>query len=318
MVEIPDVAPRAMILHDTANPLTPVIFNRGDPRQRGDKVPRQFLTVLEDGSPVPFTKGSGREELAEKITDPANPLTARVLVNRVWMHHFGKALVDTPSDFGLQTAEPVHRELLDWLAVEFVENGWSLKKLHRLMVTSATYRQETAGAPGWEKDVENQYWGRMERRRLGYEATRDALLAVSGELNRTIGGRPEPLDGDKATLRRAIYGHIDRSEVPAAMRTFDFADPNLHAPKRDETTVPQQALFFMNSPFVYERVAKINAATKAADPRERLRRIYRAIFSRQPAKHEIDAALGFVGKDEAKWADLIQALLASNELDFID
>ncbi|MEM9478890.1 MAG: DUF1549 and DUF1553 domain-containing protein [Verrucomicrobiota bacterium] len=318
VVDMPTIAPRAMVLEDMDKPFTPVIFERGDPSRRGDKVPRQFLTVLEDGKPEPFTNGSGRMELSEKITDPENPLTARVKINRVWMHHFGKPLVDTPSDFGLQAPEPVHRELLDWLATEFIRRDWSLKELHRLMIFSSTYRQETIGAEGAEKDPENRLWGRMESRRLEYEAMRDAVLAVTGELDRTLGGRPEELDGENATLRRAIYGHINRARPATSMLTFDVADPSLHAPRRAETTVPQQALFFMNSPFVQERVANLNALTKVKNPQQRIKKIYRRVFSRFPESHEIDAALAFVGDNEEKWEDLIQALIASNEFAFVD
>lgn len=327
LVESPEAPPRAMVVAEATNPADTAIFVRGNPSQRGEVVPRRFLGVLEGGTREAFTEGSGRLELAGKIAAPSNPLTARVMMNRVWQQHFGTGLVETPSDFGLQTDEPLHRELLDWLAARFVEEGWSMKVMHRLLVTSSTYRQASGGfGPGGgdnlEKDPANRYWTRMDRRRLDYEATRDALLAVSGELDRSFGGRPEPLEGGAPTRRRAIYGFIDRYAVPPMMRTFDFADPNLHAPTRSETTVPQQALFFMNSPFVESRgtavLQSVGAATSAED---RVRALYRRVLAREPEASEVVAAVEFAGgaaSGEERWLDLAQALLASNEFTFVD
>ncbi len=324
LVESPEAPPRAMVVMESENPADAAIFLRGDPARPGEVVPRRFLGVLEGKARKPFMVGSGRLELAGKIATPSNPLTARVMVNRIWRQHFGKGLVETPSDFGLQTDAPLHRELLDWLAARFVEEEWSMKAMHRLLVTSAIYRQSSSSADAGgklEADPENRYWARMDRRRLDYESTRDALLAVSGELDRELGGRPEPLEGDSPTARRAIYGFIDRYAVPPMMRTFDFADPNLHAPKRSETTVPQQALFFMNSAFVEARGRAVLDGIGERGGEARVRALYRRILSREPDEGEMSAAMAFMGEEERsgeRWLDLAQALLASNEFTFVD
>src|SRR5439155_24246231 len=187
-------------------------FLRGNPHNLGEPVPRQAPLVL-NARRTPFTQGSGRLELAQAIVSPDNPLTARVLVNRVWMHHFGAGLVRTPSDFGLRSDPPSHPELLDYLATWFMDQGWSLKRLHRLILSSAAYQQQSGGS-GDSADPENRRLGRMNRRRLDFEATRDALLAVSGKLNPTIGGPSvrEPLANH--ANRRTMYSHLDRLNVP--------------------------------------------------------------------------------------------------------
>ena len=183
---------RAQVLLDAANPFNPYVFLRGKPGNKGDTVDRRFLQVLSAEDAKPFENGSGRLELAHAIADAENPLTARVFVNRVWQHHFGNALVDTPSDFGLRSEPPSHPELLDFLAAYFVENDWSVKQLHRLIVTSSTYRQESVDRPdGLESDVENRFLWRQNRRRLDFESMRDALLAASGELGSCLGWTAE-------------------------------------------------------------------------------------------------------------------------------
>ena len=306
--------PRAMILENVSKPRDSYVHKRGNARLRGDKVPRQFLTLLEGADRQPFTSGAGRLELAEKIADDDNPLTARVIVNRVWMHHFGKPLVSTPSDFGLQTPTPVQIGLLDYLTSYLIKHKWSLKKLHRLIVQSATYQQSSAGH-NWEKDPENLYLTRAERRRLSFEQTRDAILAVSGKLDRTIGGRPVQLEGRAPTARRAIYGFIDRYDVAPTLRTFDFADPNLHAPKRPETTVPQQALFFMNSPFVDSAARALNQRAVQLGKDEVVIHMYRLVYARDPNPDELKLARS---QKPHGWVEIAQALLASNEFNFID
>jgi hypothetical protein len=306
--------PRAMVLEDVSKPRDSYVMKRGNARLRGAKVPRQFLAILAGPDRKPFASGSGRLELAQQIAAPDNPLTARVIVNRIWMHHFGKPLVSTPSDFGMQTPAPLQADLLDYLADYLIENGWSLKQLHRLIVQSATWQQGST-TPDLARDPENRFWARSERRRLSFEATRDALLAVSGELTRDIGGRPDALEGRTPTTRRAIYGFIDRYEVAPTLRTFDFADPNLHAPKRPETTVPQQALFFMNSPFVEARAKTLAAQANKAPPQERLRYLYRQVYGRDPSASELKMARA---QEQLAMTELVQALLASNEFTFLD
>ena len=201
----------------------------------------------------PFRDGSGRLELARAIAGRDNPLTARVLVNRVWMHHFGTPLVATPGDFGLRSEPPTHPELLDHLAARFMDDGWSIKALHRRIMLSATYQQRSDDRPEARAiDPENALYWRMNRRRLDFEATRDALLAVSGRLDGRIGGPPMPSLTGPGADRRTLYGFIDRLNLPGLYRTFDFPDPNATSPRRDQTTVAPQALFLMNHPFVID------------------------------------------------------------------
>ena len=174
-----------------------------------------------------------------------------MLVNRVWMHHFGTALVATPGDFGLRSEPPTHPELLDHLAATFMDEGWSLKALHRRIMLSSTYQQSSDDRSELRAvDPENALYGRMNRRRLDFEAMRDALLAVAGRLDHSIGGPPFASPTDPATRRRTLYAQIDRLNLPGLYRTFDFPDPNATSPRRDQTTVPPQALFLMNHPFV--------------------------------------------------------------------
>ena len=191
----------------------------------------------------PFRDGGGRLELARAIACRDNPLTARAIVNRVWMHHFGTPLVATPGDFGLRSEPPTHPELLDHLASRFMEEGWSIKSLHRRIMLSSTYQQRSDDrSEARALDPENTLYWRVNRRRLDFEATRDALLAVSGRLSGRIGGPPMPsLTGTEP--RRTIYGFIDRLNLPGLYRTFDFPDPTHDQPRRDQTTVAPQACF---------------------------------------------------------------------------
>ncbi len=292
----------ALTLTDRQRPSEPRILLRGNPLNLGERVPRRFLGVLSGENRAPFTIGSGRLELARAIADPANPLTARVLVNRVWAHHFGAGLVDTPSDFGTRADPPSHPELLDWLASWFVREGWSLKKLHRLLLTSETWRQSSFGPsdPGAREraataDPGNRLLWRMNPHRLGYEEFRDAMMAASGELDPTLGGKPVEALKPPFAKRRALYGRIDRQFVPGVLRLFDFANPDLHIPKRNETTVPQQALFFLNHPLVLERaraIAKAGEAEPAAP--DRVRSLFRSTLQRDPSDLEIAEALALV------------------------
>jgi hypothetical protein len=187
----PGAPPRALSVEETPNPIEPRVFVRGNPNNLGEAVPRRFLGFLAGTERKPFRDGSGRLELAQAIASRGNPLTARALVNRVWMHHFGTSLVATPGDFGLRSEPPTHPELLDHLAARFMEEGWSIKVLHRWIMLSRTYQQQSDDRPeGHTLDPENALYWRMNRRRLDLEATRDALLAVSGRLDNAIGGPP--------------------------------------------------------------------------------------------------------------------------------
>ncbi len=321
----PAAPPRAMALADLPVAVRPRVFLRGNPNNLGDEVPRRFLRVLSQGEPAPFATGSGRLELARAIASADNPLTARVLVNRVWLEHFGSALVRTPSDFGLRCEPPTHPELLDYLAGSFIDGGWSIKRLHRLIVLSATYAQASDDRPECRAiDPENTLLWRMNRRRLDFESTRDALLAVAGRLATEIGGPSVSEIGKPGGTRRTMYGHIDRLNLPGLYRTFDFPNPDTTSPARSLTTIPQQALFFMNSPLAAEAAGQLLGRPEVAgeaDAARRLGRLYQLVYARQPAAEEIDWAVRFLADaadQAAGWNQLVQALLLSNEFVFVD
>ncbi len=324
--------PRAMVVSDSSNPFDPYVFLRGSQFNHGPRVPRQFLAIATVGDRKPFPKTtSGRLELANAIADPKNPLTARVLVNRVWAYHFGAGLVRTPSDFGVRSDPPTHPELLDWLATRFVEDGWSIKELHRRMMLSAAYQQSAEVRPDLAKvDPENRLLGRQNRRRLDFEALRDGMLAASGKLDTKIGGRPVELFKAPFPNRRTVYGHIDRQNLPGTFRAFDFASPDTHSPQRYQTTVPQQALFLMNSPFVAEQAKAVAARPEVAEAKDvagKATAIYRAVLGRNPTTEELSLASAFA--EEAMEAkpkpgqlsiaeQFAQVLLLSNEFAFVD
>ena len=301
LLETPGAPAYATILQDRATPVTPRIFKRGNPRQKGAAVPRQFLQVL-SGS-APYSQGSGRRELAASIASAQNPLTARVMVNRVWMLHFGVGLVPTTSDFGQRAEPPSHPELLDWLAERFIAEGWSLKKLHRRILGSATWQQSSRGpaAPldlqrALETDPANRLLWRMNTHRLSFEERRDAALAAAGELTTSAGGKPIPLF-DSTNRRRTLYATIDREALPTALRTFDFANPDLSIPQRNDTVVPQQALFDLNHPFPAARArALAQSCAPASGPLDgaALQNLYRQALQREPSEAEAKAALAFL------------------------
>ncbi len=318
---------RAMALADLPDRRDPQVFIRGNPSNRGAAVPRQFIGVIAGPDRKPFPNGSGRLDLANAIVDDRNPLTARVLTNRIWMHHFGEPLVDTPSDFGLRTVRPLQLELLDFLAGSLKADGWSLKKLHRRIVLSETYRQSSRDSTaGREKDTENRYLWRANRRRLDFEAMRDSLLAASGRIDYTLYGRSTEIANNPTNRRRTVYGLVDRQSLPGVFRSFDFANPDQSVERRPTTTVPQQALFALNSPFVIEQakaLATRSDVDAALDPAAKVRALYRLALSREPQEGEIASALKFVnGLDPngklSPWGQLAQVLLITNEFLFVD
>jgi hypothetical protein len=278
------------------------ILKRGNPKTKGNVVPRRFLSVVAGDNAPAFGSGSGRLELAQAIVAPTNPLTARVWVNRIWQHHFGAGLVRTPSDFGVRASPPSHPELLDWLARQLVESGWSTKAIHRLIVLSATYRQASNDAALADRaaraeplDPEDRLLWRAPPRRLGFEEYRDSLLAVSGELDRQVGGRAADLF--TGPPRRSLYGLVDRQFLPGVLRMFDFANPDLHTPQRLETVVPQQALFATNHPFVANRARALatRVQTVAGDDAHRtIHDLFQAALQRSPSETEIAAAEAFI------------------------
>jgi hypothetical protein len=320
----PGAPPRAMALVDAPQPYEPHVLLRGNPASLGPAVPRQFLSVLAGPHRRPFTHGSGRLELAQAIVDPKNPLTARVFVNRVWLHHFGHGLVRTPSDFGLRSEPPTHPELLDHLAAAFVREGWSVKQLHRRLVLSAAYRQRSDDRPECRRiDPGSLRLWRMERRRLDFEALRDALLAAAGRLDPALGGPPLHDILSPAARRRTLYGYLDRLQVPGLYRTFDFPSPDSTSPQRDATTIPQQALFLLNHPLVLSCARHLARRPEVALERDFARKVtavYRLVYGRAPAAVEVQLAREFLGgvAESPGWPRYVQGLLMANEFTFVD
>ncbi len=327
--EEPGGEPTALRLVDRKSPQTAYVFRRGNPRNRGNEVPRQFLQLLSGPNREPFHNGSGRAEMAAAIADDGNPLTARVFVNRVWGKLFGSYLVDTPSDFGTRSEQPRLLPALDYLAVEFMQHDWSIKWLVEELVTSATYQQASADRlTAAKRDPENRTYWKANRRRLDFEAIRDAVLHVSGGLQaESVGGPSAPITGKTASQRRTLYAFLDRQNLPGLFRVFDVASPDTHAPKRFETTVPQQALFMMNSPFLLDQArAAAQRALDAAPPETtpRVSQLYRQILSRDPSSRELALSTQYLEdsggsqKGTVAWQQLAQVLLLSNEFLFLD
>jgi hypothetical protein len=296
----PGSPPRATILRDVVKPHDDPLLIRGEAANKGDLVPRHFLTVIVGPNPQPIRAGSGRLQLAEDIISPRNPLTARVLVNRVWMHHFGEGFVTTPDDFGNQSDPPSHPELLDFLAERFMQDGWSIKKLHRLIMLSSVYQESSENNPRYaELDPQNRLLWRANIRRLEFEAVRDSILALGGQLDLTMGGPSVPLQVGEGgySHRRTLYGVVDRRNLPEIYSQFDFANPDITMGKRYETTVPQQALFMMNSPLVVELARKLVNLPEFLDltgPEARIRFLYDRIFQRPPTGMEIKLGKEFL------------------------
>jgi hypothetical protein len=291
----PGAPPRAMVMVDKPKPQDVRVYIRGNPARQGDPAPRAWLTMFGGEK---FTDGSGRLDLAKHIASKDNPLTARVIVNRVWLQHFGKPLVSQTSDFGVQTAKPVQADLLDYLAATFMENGWSLKKLHTLILTSRTFQQSSHATPEKAtKDAENDLLSRFNRQRLDYETMRDAILSATGELDTSKhGGRAVELNAKDADTLRTVYLKVDRYDQASVPAMFDFANPDGHSPQRFNTTVPQQALFLMNSPFMRARADAIAKATPLAGTAldsEAIRAMYRRVLARDPKPDEVELAQRF-------------------------
>jgi hypothetical protein len=280
----------------------------------GAVAPRQYLTVLSKGDTT-FKQGSGRLELANDIFEQSGPLAARVIVNRVWGWHFGRPLVATESDFGVQGDKPTHPELLDDLTARFIANGYSLKWLHREIMLSAAYRQ--ASRPrreGLANDPTNSLLWRMNPRRLDIEAYRDNLLQVSGDLEKKAPALSLDLDAAD-NHSRTVYGRVARGRLNTLLALYDFPDPMMTAPRRELTTSPLQQLFVMNSPFMQERAAHLAARVNAAaDLPAKVRQMYRDAVDRDPNPEELDTALSYLNK--ATLTQFAQALLASNEVIF--
>jgi hypothetical protein len=320
----PGAPPRAMSLEDLPTPFESYVFVRGNPSNRGEPAPRAVPALWCNDS-RPIANGSGRLELARSIVDAKNPLTARVIVNRVWAWHFGTGLVRTPSDFGVRSDPPSHPELLDYLADEFVRQGWSLKKLHRSIVLSAAYRQRSEHRPDAAAvDPENRLLWMFPRQRLDFEATRDSLLAIAGRLDKTVGGPSVTNNLTAAGRRRTLYTHLDRLNVPGLLRTFDFPTPDATSPERTGTTIAPQALFLMNHPLVdasAREVVQRPDVAKLTESRARIERIHRLLFARPPSADECALAESYLAAEdnrESAWQRYVHALMQTNEFVTID
>jgi mono/diheme cytochrome c family protein len=308
---------RAMTVKDKAHPQDSQVFIRGQSEDRGDTVPRRFLEVLSGPKPQPFKLGSGRLELAKAIASKNNPLTARVIVNRVWMHHFGEGLVRTPDDLGTQSEPPSHPELFDYLSSYLMDRNWSLKDLHRLIMNSRVYQITSDTRKEYEQiDPENRLLWRANIRRLDFEAMRDSLLVFSGKLDRSVGGQPVNLTDEPYSYRRSVYGYIDRGNLPELMAHFDFSQPDMPNSRRTSTIVPQQALYLMNSPMAVDVARSVVARREIAGTTNALARvieIYRVLFQRQPSQAEIKLAYQFVNYDERNTPQITDAQKKINE-----
>jgi hypothetical protein len=300
------------------------VFVRGNVTRKGELTPRAFLTVLTKESSAFPADGSGRRELAEAIASRENPLTARVFVNRVWGLLFGTPLVVTPSNFGNSGARPACQELLDDLAVRFMERGWSTKSLVREIVLSAAYRQASAaGEDKRSRDPNNDLLGRMNRRRLSVEQWRDAVLAASGELIETLGARSQDLD-DATNCQRTVYARISRLKLNDLLMQWDYPDANVHAEKRSVTVTPIQKLFVLNSPFMRRQAGALAARLMGAaeSDGERVNLAYRLLFTREPEPEERALAIDFLrspnSSQMSRWEQYAQLLLASNEMLYVD
>jgi mono/diheme cytochrome c family protein len=340
------VIPTAYAVQD-AKPVNARVQMKGEPDRLGAEVPRHFLEVL-GGQTLPdeAKSGSGRLELAKWITDEKNPLTARVMVNRVWQRHFGTGLVSSTSDFGLRGERPTHPELLDWLASEFMRSGWSMKHLHRLIMTSRTYQLSS-------KDVEdcvasdpgNKHYWKFNRQRLDAESLRDTLLYISGGLDTTPQMKPyafppskewgytqhHPFKDDYPSSKRSVYLMTKRLTAKSYLQTFDGADPNVCTSSRDSSVTALQALYFVNDKFLHEQADRFakKIVKQSQDDEQRLDSAFTAILSRLPDEEESTLMLGYVNEmrqrmhpdasgDLQAWTSLVRTLFRLNEFMYLD
>lgn len=314
--DMPKPYPFLQVIADTKHPGNTRLQIRGSADNLGDEVPRHFLSILSPGTPRPYKNGSGRLELAEDIANPSNPLTARVMVNRIWAHHFGQGLVRTPSNFGQLGDRPSHPELLDYLASKFVADGWSVKALHREILLSNTYQMSSDfSAEAFAKDPDNRMLWRMNRRRLDVEALRDTLLADAGTLELQECGKAEKLTDDNRY--RTVYGFVSRRKLDGTLGLFDFPNPNATSEQRMDTNVPLQRLFFLNSGFVMQESKQlVKRLDSVKDDNARINAAYKLLFGRPPTADEMKLGLEFL--KTGTWPQYAQALFGSNEFSYID
>ena len=316
--EIPPQYPYLQIISDADNLKTQRLFLRGDRNNLGDETPPRSVTILSTGPPKVFTKGSGRLEFAETIASASNPLTARVMVNRIWQSHFGTGIVRTTSNFGQLGERPVNPQLLDYLAARFIENKWSIKAINREIMLTSTYQLSTGDDPkAFTADPENRLLWRANRQRLDVEELRDSLLFVSGKLDATAGGPPQQLTVENK--RRTVYGFVSRKDLDPLLALFDFPNPNATSEQRIETTVPLQGLFFLNSPMMIQQTeALAERIGSTGDPATSIQKTYRLLFGRAATPQEITLGTQFLKDNETQpWPKYLQVLLSSNEFIFI-
>jgi hypothetical protein len=320
--------PYVHALKEGGKPANMRIHVRGSASNLGDEAPRRFLSILSADDAPAFTKGSGRLELAEAIAGKGNPLTARVLVNRLWQHHFGRGLVRTTSNFGALGERPTHPELLDYLASRFIASGWSIKAMHREIMLSATYQRGSRyDADDAEIDGDNKLLWRMNRRRLEVEPWRDAMLAVSGKLDTALGG-PSTNLADANNRRRTLYGAVSRHELNPLLRLFDFPDANVTCEERTVTTVPLQQLFVLNDEFMVQNAKALAARLAVAnkDDAARIREAFVLLYGRPATERDVTLGLTFLtakdggkgGQTLTRWEQYAQVLLSANEFLYID
>jgi hypothetical protein len=295
----PDAPGRALILKDVYPTRDYPLLLRGEAANKGPLVPRRFLEIIGGPNRPTWRKDSGRIELAQAIVDPKNPLTARVIVNRIWQQHFGFGFVATPDDLGNQSAPPTHPELLDYLAARFMSEGWSIKKLQRLIVMSSVYQESSLGNPKYaDKDPDNKLLWRYNLHRMDFEEIHDSLLQVAGTLDLSkIGGRSIQLESKDFTTRRAVYTYIDRRNPPELFTQFDFPNPGVPSGRRYLTDAPQQSLFMMNSPMVIETARKLTQRpefTELSSDDERVASLFEAVFQRLPTPQETAMCLRYI------------------------
>ncbi len=318
---VPEKYPFLHTLADKKEPANEHVRIRGSDENLGDEVQRRFLQVLADGEPKPFENGSGRLELAREIASSSNRLTARVMANRIWLHHFGRGIVGTPSNFGMMGERPTYPKLLDYLATRLVDAGWSMKALHREILLTDAYQRGTRDLPASrEADPENRLLWRANRRRLDAESLFDSMLYVSGQLSTDAGGPPHEWN-ETGIRSRAVYGFVSRRRLDVHLGLFDFPNPNRTSPRRFGTNTPLQGLFFLNSDLLMsqsEALAERLAREAGADPATRIRLGYRLVFGRVPSSRELALNRQFVTSSDGAWPRLTQTWLSSNEFRYVD
>jgi len=324
--------PRYPFVHgvsDKPKPVNIAVNLRGNPHTLGDEVPRRFLAVLSPPDAQPFTRGSGRLELANGIV--GSPLAVRVFVNRIWKWHFGSGIVGTPDNFGVAGERPSNPELLEYVASSFKQNGMSVKKLQREIMLSAVYQTSALeSAEAREKDGSNRYYSHFNRQRLDAESIRDSVLFVAGDLDlKEMGGPSKALAPDNA--RRTVYCKVSRFRLDNFLQVFDFPNPSFTAEQRFSTNVPLQRLYFMNNDFVYAQAGKL-AERVYPQPNDtaRIAEAYRLLYGRAPTAKELEMGLQFLKTTPEKpgntvnrepvtaWREYARVLLSANEFEFVD